>query len=80
MVSGIVSGIEIFGIAAVSVMVCAYALEERSPAFILLFAFSCVAAAIYASLIRAWPFAVVEALWSIIAVRRWRHRRSAQVH
>jgi predicted component of type VI protein secretion system len=68
------SGIDLFGFAAVLVMVSAYAFEERAPSFILLFAVSCLAAAAYAALIRSWPFAAVETLWSLIALHRWRRR------
>jgi hypothetical protein len=70
--------VEIFGLCAVSAMVLMYALEERSPVFILGFAAACAAASVYAVLIQSWPFAVVEALWSVIAVRRWRRLRSAR--
>jgi predicted component of type VI protein secretion system len=70
------TGLELFGFAAVTVMVTAYALEERSPVFVLLFAVSCLAAAAYAALIHSWPFAVVETLWSGIAFSRWLKRRS----
>ncbi len=62
---------EIFGICAVSMMVLMYALEERSPLFVLGFAAACAAASLYAVLIQSWPFAAVEALWSVIAIRRW---------
>lgn len=70
------SGIELFGFAAVLVMVSAYALEDRAPSFILVFAISCLAAAAYAALIRSWPFAAVETLWSVVAFHRWRRRTS----
>jgi hypothetical protein len=69
------SGTEIFGFIAVLVMVTSYALEHRSPTYVLLFAAACLAAAIYAGLIRSWPFASVESLWSLIAFRRWLGRR-----
>jgi hypothetical protein len=62
---------EFFGVCAVGAMVLMYALEERSHLFVLGFAAACLAASLYAVLIRSWPFAVVEALWAIIAVRRW---------
>ena len=68
---------EIFGICAVSAMVLTYALEERSPLFVLGFAAACIAASLYAVLIQSWPFAAVEALWSIVAVRRWLRTISA---
>ena len=70
------STIEAFGFAAVTVMVVAYALEGRGAGYVLLFAMSCLAAAVYAAAIRAWPFAVVETVWSVVAFRRWRLRRS----
>jgi len=68
--------IELLGILSVSAMVTFYALERRSPLFILAFALSCAAASLYAVLIRSWPFAAVEALWSVIALRRWLRMRS----
>jgi hypothetical protein len=64
-------GFELFGAAAVSAMVVFYALEHRSPSFILLFALACLASSAYAVAIRSWPFAVVELLWAGIAARRW---------
>ena len=70
------TGIELFGFAAVTVMVVAYAFEDRAPGFVLLFALSCLAAAAYAARIRSWPFAVVETTWSAVAFCRWRQRRS----
>jgi hypothetical protein len=73
-----VSTTELIGFAVVITMVLAYALEERSTTFILVFALSCLGAAAYAALIRSWPFAFVEALWSLIAFRRWFRRRSSR--
>lgn len=61
----------LFGLVAVSAMLIFYTLEERSPWFILAFAFGCVLASIYGFLQGAWPFGVVEAIWSLVAVRRW---------
>ena len=66
---------ESFGFASVLLMVIAYALEDRSPWLVLLFAVSCLGAAAYAILIRSWPFAAVEAMWSVIAFVRWTRRR-----
>ncbi len=53
-----------------AMMVC-YAMESRSPWFILGFAVACVLGSIYGFLQGAWPFGVVEAVWSLIALRRW---------
>jgi hypothetical protein len=65
------NGLTLFGLVAVSAMLLFYALESRSPAFVLAFAFACVAASAYGFLQGAWPFGAVEAVWSLIAARRW---------
>ena len=66
-----------FGLAAVAAMLAFYALEDRSPVFVLAFAMSCVAASAYGFAQGAWPFGLVEAVWSLIAARRWWLRRNA---
>ncbi len=65
--------VTVFGLVALTAMMVCYALEDRSRVFILAFAVSCVLASVYGFLQGAWPFGVVEALWSLIALRRW-HR------
>ncbi len=60
-----------FGLFAVSAMVITYALESRRRWFILAFSASCVLGSIYGFLQGAWPFGIVEAIWSLIALRRW---------
>ncbi|HUZ01138.1 MAG TPA: hypothetical protein VMU89_12375 [Thermomicrobiaceae bacterium] len=60
-----------YGAIAVTVMMLAYALEGRSRAFVLLFACACVASSLYGWLQGAWPFGVVELVWSGVALRRW---------
>jgi hypothetical protein len=61
----------LFGLFAVTAMLVCYALEKRSPWFILAFAGSCAMGSIYGFLQGAWPFGAVEAVWSVVAVRRW---------
>jgi hypothetical protein len=61
----------LFGLFAVTAMVILYALENRSRWYVLAFAFSCVLASIYGFLQGAWPFGLVEGIWSMVAVRRW---------
>jgi NADH:ubiquinone oxidoreductase subunit 6 (subunit J) len=65
----------LFGVAALSVMLICYALERRSPWFILGMALSCLAAAAYGFLQGAWPFGVLEVIWAGIALRRWSQDR-----
>ncbi len=61
----------IFGLFAVTAMLVCYALEKRSTWFILAFGGGCVLASVYGFLQGAWPFGIVEAVWSLVAVRRW---------
>jgi hypothetical protein len=70
----------LFGVTAVSIMLICYAFERRSPWFTFGIATACIAAAIYAVLQGAWPFAVLEGLWAIIAYSRWWHDRSHAPH
>jgi len=68
----------VFGLVAVGAMLIFYALEERSPWFVLAFAGSCLMASAYGFLQGAWPFGLVEAIWAFVAARRWRQRRSGR--
>ncbi|HEY2987325.1 MAG TPA: hypothetical protein VGL11_06340 [Candidatus Binatia bacterium] len=60
-----------FGLFAVTAMLVCYALEDRSSKFVLAFAASCALGSAYGFLQGAWPFGVIEAIWSVVAVRRW---------
>jgi hypothetical protein len=66
-----VTALTAFGLFAVTAMLIFYALENRSPWFILAFAGACVLGSVYGFLQGAWPFGIVEATWSLVAVRRW---------
>jgi hypothetical protein len=68
------SALSLFGLAAVAAMLIFYALEDRSPWFILAFAAACALGSIYGFLQGAWPFGLVEAAWAGVAVYRWRMR------
>lgn len=64
-------GLTLFGLFAVSAMLVTYALENRSPWYVLGFAGACALGSAYGFLQGAWPFGVVEAIWSLVALRRW---------
>jgi hypothetical protein len=64
--------ITVYGIAALTFMMTMYALEGRGRRFVLAFAVGCALSSIYGFLSGSWPFGVVEALWAVIAVRRYR--------
>ncbi len=61
----------LFGLFAVTAMLVCYACEQRSAWFILAFAGSCALGSVYGFLQGAWPFGAVEAVWSVVAWRRW---------
>ncbi len=61
----------IFGAVSVGAMLVFYALEQRSAWFVLAFAGACLASSAYGFLLSAWPFGVVELIWSAVAARRW---------
>jgi len=65
----------LFGLFAVTAMLLTYAMEDRSPWFILGFAAACVLGSAYGFLQGAWPFGLVEAIWSLVAARRWLRAR-----
>lgn len=60
-----------YGLLAVTLMLVFYALEKRSRWYTLAFAGACVMGSIYGFLQGAWPFGLVEAIWSLVAVQRW---------
>ena len=68
--------LSLFGLFAVSLMLASYALEDRSAWWILVFAVACAAGSAYGFLQGAWPFGLVEAVWSIVALRRWMQKRT----
>lgn len=61
----------LFGVAALSFMLLMYALEPRGRAFILAFAVGCALSSAYGFASSAWPFGVVEAVWTVVAQRRY---------
>ncbi len=66
----------VFGLVAVTAMLVFYALEERHAGFVLAFAAACALASASGFLQGAWPFGVVEAIWSLVALHRWRRRHA----
>jgi hypothetical protein len=61
-----------FGLFAVTAMLVCYALERKSPWFIFGFAAACALGSVYGFLQGAWPFGVIEAIWSLVALWRWK--------
>jgi len=65
------SRLTIFGLFSVTAMLVCYSLENRSSWFILAFAAACALGSAYGFLQGAWPFGLVEAVWAVVAARRW---------
>ena len=63
--------VTIFGVVAVTFMMVMYALERRHAGFVLAFAVGCLLSSAYGFLSGAWPFGVVELIWSGVAIRRY---------
>ena len=59
------------GVLVLTFMMTMYALERRGDGYVLAFAVGCALSSAYGFASGAWPFGVVEAVWSVIAVRRW---------
>jgi hypothetical protein len=64
-----------FGATVLTFMMVMYALERRGRGFILAFACGCALSSAYGFLAGTWPFGVVEAIWAVIALRRYRTER-----
>ena len=60
-----------FGIASLTFMMLMYTLEHRSRGFIVAFSAGCALSSIYGFLSGAWPFGVIEAIWTVLAVRKF---------
>ena len=61
-----------FGVTSLVFMMLMYAMERRHRHLILAFALGCALSSTYGFLAGAWAFGCVEAVWTLIAVGRWR--------
>ncbi len=71
------NAVTLYGVAAVSFMMLMYAFERRGRGFILAFAAGCLLSSAYGFLSGAWPFGVVEAIWAVVAIVRYRRTDTA---
>jgi hypothetical protein len=63
--------VTLYGVVAVTFMMTMYALERKGRIFVFLFSLGCVLSSIYGFWSKAWPFGVVEAIWAVVALRRF---------
>jgi hypothetical protein len=66
--------ITLYGVLAVSFMMLMYAVESRGRHFIVAVALGCLLSSIYGFAAGAWPFGIVEAIWAVVALQRWRRQ------
>ncbi len=59
-------------------MMLSYSLESRSRWYVLIFAGASAATAIYSGLAGVFPITVIEAIWSLVALRRFAIRHRAE--
>jgi hypothetical protein len=62
----------------VNFMMVMYGLEGRHRRFVLAAEFGCLLSIAYGLLPGAWPFGVVELVWCVIGLGRFRHRRRVE--
>lgn len=65
------NALTIFGLFSVILMLIFYSLEHKHHLFILGFSLSCILGSIYGFLQGAWPFGIVEIIWTIVVFRKW---------
>jgi hypothetical protein len=63
--------VTVYGVIALTFMMLMYSLERRGPLFVLAFSLGCLLSSAYGFLSGAWPFGVIEAIWCVIALRRF---------
>ena len=69
------TAITAFGVVALSFMMVMYSLERRHRGFVLAFAFGCLLSSLYGFLAGAWPFGVIELVWTGVAFRRFQQAK-----
>ena len=71
------SAVTVYGVVVLVFMMAMYALETRHRGFIAAFALGCALSSSYGFLSGAWPFGAVEAVWCLVALRRYSVGRPA---
>lgn len=59
-------------------MMIMYALEDRGAGFVAAFAVGCALSSVYGFASGAWTFGVVEAIWCLVAIRRFTETRARE--
>jgi hypothetical protein len=65
------SAVTIYGVVVLVFTIAMYALDSRHRRYIAGFALGCALSSSYGFASGTWPFGVVEAIWCLIALRRY---------
>ena len=65
------SAVTVYGVVVLVFMMGMYALEGRHRRYVAAFALGCALSSIYGFVSGAWPFGAVEAVWCLVALRRY---------
>jgi hypothetical protein len=66
------SALTLYGVAVLTFMMIMYALEGRGRRYVLLCVLGCALSSSYGFLSGAWPFGVIEGVWCLLALLRYR--------
>jgi membrane-bound metal-dependent hydrolase YbcI (DUF457 family) len=69
--------VTVYGVVVLVFMMAMYALEGRHRGFTAAFALGCALSSSYGFISGTWPFGVVEAVWCLVALRRYLGARRA---
>ena len=72
--------LSLFGLCAVTAGVVFYAMENLSSWFILALGISTAMASVYAFLQGAWPYGLIEIVWTVAALLRWWPKRRGRLN
>jgi hypothetical protein len=61
----------LFGVASLTFMMLMYGLEGRGRRYVLAFSVGCALSSIYGFMSGAWPFGAIEAIWTVLAARKF---------
>ena len=72
----LLSLLTLYGSLVLAIMMVFYLLEARNPVYVMLFAITCFASAIYGFLSGVYPFFVIEIIWGVMSFHRYYRRVS----
>lgn len=66
------SPLNVYGSVVLLLMMLFYVMENKAPVYTLLFGIMSIGTSSYGFLAGTWPFGVIEAVWAIFALNKYR--------